>query len=117
MSRQQTEAHLRNIFHSTKGIIFLGTPHHGAGLAKWAKVVVRFIGLVKHTNPEIVNVLRYDSEVLSRIRHGFYTVIKARTEVEPPPIEIACFYEEVPVIGVGLVGHANPGPHLHTNTK
>ncbi|KAA8642375.1 hypothetical protein EYZ11_009972 [Aspergillus tanneri] len=102
-SRQRPEPHLYNILRSTLGIIFLGTPHHGAGLAKWAEVVSRSIGLVKQTNPDIVDVLRRDSEVLARIQDGFHTMVKSRSLVEPPPIEVTCFYEELPVLGFGLV--------------
>ncbi|OKO90002.1 hypothetical protein PENSUB_13543 [Penicillium subrubescens] len=100
---QRPEPHLHNILRSTLGIIFLGTPHHGAGLAKWAEVVSRSIGLVKQTNPDILEVLRRDSEVLARIQDGFHTMVKARNLVEPPPIEVTCFYEELPVLGFGLV--------------
>ncbi|KAE8382644.1 Alpha/Beta hydrolase protein [Aspergillus bertholletiae] len=99
-SKQRPEPHLHNILRSTRGIIFLGTPHHGASLAKWADFVCRSISLVKQTNPEIVNVLKRESEVLARIQDGFHTMVRS---VGPPPIEVTCFYEEVPVLGVGLV--------------
>ncbi|OGE46779.1 hypothetical protein PENARI_c112G04431 [Penicillium arizonense] len=102
-SRQRSEQYLHNIVRCTRGIMFLGTPHHGAGLARWAEVVSRSIGLVKQTNSDIVDVLRRDSEVLARIQDGFHTMVKARSVVEPPPIEVTCFYEELPVVGVGLV--------------
>ncbi|KAJ5166216.1 uncharacterized protein N7482_004997 [Penicillium canariense] len=84
-------------------LVFFDTPHHGAGLAKWAEVVSRSIGLVKQTNANIVDVLRRDSEVLARIQDGFYTMVKACSLVEPPAIEVTCFYEELLVLGFGLV--------------
>ncbi|KAJ6143763.1 hypothetical protein N7471_003216 [Penicillium samsonianum] len=102
-SNQRPERHLRDILHSTRGIIFLGTPHHGAGLARWAEALSRSIGLVKKTNSEIVGVLKRDSEVLARIQDGFHTMVKARSTQSLPPIEITCFYEEMPLPGVGLV--------------
>ncbi|RMJ25211.1 hypothetical protein PHISP_03917 [Aspergillus sp. HF37] len=102
-SRQRPEPHLHNIGRSTLGIIFLGTPHRGAGLAKWAEVVSRSIGVIKQTNSDIVDVLKRDSEVLARIQDGFHTMVKARSVVDLPPIEVTCFYEELPVVGVGLV--------------
>lgn len=58
-----------------------------------------------------MDVLRRDSEVLARIQDGFHTMVKARSVAEPPPIEVTCFYEELPVVGVGLVGqqiHTSP---------
>lgn len=67
----------------------------------------RFLGLVKQTNPKIVEVLRRDSEVLARIQDSFHTVIKARGTENLPKIEISCFYEELPLLGVGLVCYKN----------
>ncbi|KAK4206246.1 hypothetical protein QBC37DRAFT_476988 [Rhypophila decipiens] len=102
-SRQRPEQHLQNILRSTCGIVFLGTPHHGAGLARWAELLSRSIGLVKQTNSKIIEVLRRDSEVLARIQDSFHTMIMARSKEGLPPIEITCFYEELPLPGVGVV--------------
>ncbi|QMW46615.1 hypothetical protein G4B11_010070 [Aspergillus flavus] len=99
-SQIRPESHLHSILPSTRGIIFLGTPHHGASLAKWADFICRSISLVKQTNSEILNVLKRDSEVLARIQDGFLTMVRS---VGPPPIEVTCFYEMLPVLGVGLV--------------
>ncbi|RKK17486.1 hypothetical protein BFJ65_g7820 [Fusarium oxysporum f. sp. cepae] len=103
ISGQRPERHLKNITRSVHGIIFLGTPHHGAGLARWAELVSRYIGLVKQTNSNIVQVLRRESEVLARIQDSFHTMIKSRITEGLSPIEISCFYEELPLPGVGLV--------------
>jgi hypothetical protein len=102
-SRQRTEPHLRNILRSTRGIAFLGTPHHGSGLARWAERLSRFIGVIKQqTNADIVAVLKHDSEVLARIQDGFHTMVQARGR-EGQSIEISCFFEELPLSGVGQV--------------
>ena len=66
-----------------------------------------FIGLLKQTNSSIVDVLKRDSEVLARIQDGFHTMIKANSTAETPPIEVTCFYEELPVLGIGLVSQTN----------
>ena len=116
-SRQRQERHLQNILRSTRGIIFLGTPHHGAGLARWAELLSRSIGLVKQTNSKIVEVLKRDSEVLARIQDGFHTMVMARSKEGLPPIEITCFYEELPLQGVGLVSQAKPGSCPDTDTS
>ena len=102
-SRQRTEGHLQNILRSTRGIIFLGTPHHGAGLARWAELLSRSIGIIKQTNTEIVEVLKRDSEVLARIQDGFHTMVLARSKEGLPPIDISCFFEELPLPGIGQV--------------
>ncbi|KAJ4287135.1 hypothetical protein N0V88_007757 [Collariella sp. IMI 366227] len=102
-SRQRPEPHLHNVLQLTRGIAFLGTPHHGSGLARWAELLSRSIGVIKQTNTQIVEVLKRDSEVLARIQDGFHTMVKARSREGLPPIEISCFYEELPLQGVGLV--------------
>ncbi|OQE13599.1 hypothetical protein PENFLA_c045G00723 [Penicillium flavigenum] len=102
-SNQRPEPHLRNILHYTRGIVFLGTPHHGSGLARWAEALSQSIGLVKKTNSKILGVLKRDSEVLARIQDGFHTMVKSRSAQGLPPIQITCFYEELPLPGVGLV--------------
>ncbi|CAG8016353.1 unnamed protein product [Penicillium nalgiovense] len=102
-SNQRPEPHLRNILHYTRGIVFLGTPHHGSGLARWAETLSQSVGLIKKTNSKIVGVLKRDSEVLARIQDGFHTMVKSRNTQGLPPIQITCFYEELPLPGVGLV--------------
>ncbi|KAK0619529.1 hypothetical protein B0T14DRAFT_479768 [Immersiella caudata] len=101
--RQRSERHLQNILQSTRGIAFLGTPHHGSALARWAEFLSRSIGLIKQTNTEIVAILRRESEVLARIQDGFHTMVMARREDGLQPIQISCFYEELPLPGVGHV--------------
>lgn len=83
--------------------MFLGTPHHSAGLAKWAETLAISIGLLKQTNPDILAVLKRDSEVLARIQGSFHTVIRARNQEGLLPIKITCFYEELPLRGFGVV--------------
>ncbi len=102
-SRQRPEKHFQNILQSTQGIAFLGTPHHGSGLARWAELLSRYIGVVKQTNTEIVAVLRRDSEVLARIQDGFHTMAMARSREGQGHIEITCFFEQLPLPGVGQV--------------
>lgn len=102
-SQQRPESHLKNVLQCTRGIIFLGTPHHGSGLANWAGGLARAIGVLKQTNPEILAVLKSDSEVLERVQNSFHTMIRSRSQDGLPPIEITCFYEELPLPGVGVV--------------
>ncbi|KAH0536046.1 hypothetical protein FGG08_007053 [Glutinoglossum americanum] len=102
-AQQPPERHLRDILNFTYGIIFLGTPHRGAALADWAEILAKSIELIRHTNPHVISVLRKDSEVLSRIPNNFHTLIRSRNEDGLPPIKITCFYEELPLPGVGMV--------------
>ncbi|KAI8950933.1 hypothetical protein F4801DRAFT_601739 [Xylaria longipes] len=99
---RRKERHIENISRSVRGIVFLGTPHHGASLAVWAERLSMYIGVVKRTNREILEVLRADSEVLARVQDEFQTMLQARNK-GVTPINISCFYEELPLVGVGFV--------------
>ncbi|KAF2798736.1 hypothetical protein K505DRAFT_405002 [Melanomma pulvis-pyrius CBS 109.77] len=103
MAQQRPERHLKKILYCTYGIIFLGTPHHGSGLAHWAESLAKAIGVLKQTNKEILAALKSDSEVLERVQHAFHTMIRSRGQDGFPPIEITCFFEELPLPGVGTV--------------
>jgi protein SERAC1 len=67
--------------------------------------LARFIGVLKQTNPQILAVLEAESEVLARVQNSFHTMIKSRSQENLPPIEITCFYEELPLRGVGVVSY------------
>ncbi|UKZ79213.1 hypothetical protein TrVFT333_006963 [Trichoderma virens FT-333] len=102
-SKERREVHLKSILHQTRGIVFLGTPHHGSGLAKWAKLISQSVGLIKQTNTEIIRVLERDSEVLARVQDSFHTMVMARGQDGLESIQMTCFYEELPMPGIGLV--------------
>ncbi|KAM0425245.1 hypothetical protein ACHAPT_009562 [Fusarium lateritium] len=102
-AKQRPEPHLQKIFHLTRGIIFLGTPHHGSSLAKWGELASRSVGIMKQTNTEIVQLLTRDSEVLARIQDCFHTMIMARNREDTNMIDITCFYEELPMKRIGVV--------------
>lgn len=84
------------------GILFLGTPHHGADLAAWAKFGTTIARIAKHANSEIVAVLRPGSEMLARIQDGFHGLLRLRRD-EGPEIALTCFFEELPLPIVGKV--------------
>ena len=85
----------------------MGTPHHGSGLAQWAELVAKSLGLLKQTNPDIVAVLKRDSEVLARIQEDFHAMIRSRTQDRLHPVEITCFFEQLPLVGIGTVSTLN----------
>lgn len=66
-------------------------------------MLTKSIGLLKQTNPQILQVLQNDSEVLARIQDSFHAIVRARNQDGMPPIEITCFYEELPLPGIGSV--------------
>lgn len=101
-SRNNAEAHLRDIFHSTIGIIFMGTPHKGSWMANWAKIPVSAISMVKSTNRSIFAALETSSQYLEAIQVGFLDMLREQRE-GGRSLEVTCFFEELPLRGVGQV--------------
>lgn len=102
-SDRSAEPHLHSIVDCTHGILFMGTPHAGSALASWAYMLALTVGAVKQTNTDIVGVLRTDSEVLARIQADFHAMLRTKNRGSTDKIRITCFYEELPVPGVGMV--------------
>ncbi|MCJ1268181.1 hypothetical protein MMC22_008067 [Lobaria immixta] len=96
-SRNRTEKPLQNILSCTRGILFLGTSHGGFALATWAELLAKSVGL---TNPQIIDVLERDSEVLARIQKDFHSMLRARADDHDPSIAITFFYEQLPLPGI-----------------
>jgi hypothetical protein len=71
-------------------------------------MLAKSIGFLKQTNPKILQVLRDDSEVLARIQDSFHAMVRARNQEEMQPIEITCFFEELPLAGIGDVSDLVP---------
>jgi pimeloyl-ACP methyl ester carboxylesterase len=101
-SRNNPEVHLRGIFESTKGIIFMGTPHKGAWMADWAKIPVHALGLVKSTNKSLLDILQSDNQLLESLQVEFSGMIRER-EKDGKSIEVTCFFEELPFGNIGKV--------------
>ncbi|KAK0619672.1 hypothetical protein B0T14DRAFT_456077 [Immersiella caudata] len=102
-SRNSPEAHLQKIYDSTAGVCFLGTPHCGSTLANWGTVFGQIANTVKRINTDLLRVLEPESEVLARIQEEFHKMLRSRTEQGRPQLPITCFYEELPVKGVGEI--------------
>ncbi|MCJ1403611.1 hypothetical protein MMC11_006834 [Xylographa trunciseda] len=102
LSQHKAEAHLRQIAESTMGMVFFGTPHLGADLAVWAKVGADLANLLRKNNSSIVGVLEPSSEMLADIRDGLGELFRRRYESRDS-LFIACFWEALPVTGVGEV--------------
>lgn len=73
------------------------------------------IGILKQTNPQILAVLESDSEVLARVQDEFHTMVRSRNQERLQPIEITCFFEELPLPGVGVVSQATYSNHFIAN--
>ena len=102
-SKTNAEPHLQQVNVHTFGVLFLGTPHHGADLAAWGTFGAKAAQIVKSSNSEIVAVLRPGSEVLARIQDQFHTLLRQRKQ-EEIELRLTCFFEELPLPLVGKVG-------------
>ncbi|KAJ5822595.1 hypothetical protein N7447_004935 [Penicillium robsamsonii] len=98
LSRIHPDTHLRELFTSTKGIIFMGTPHKGSWLADWSKLSVEALGSVKSTNTGLMKVLETKDQLLESIQLEFMGMLR-----EYRNIKVTCFYEELATTGVGKV--------------
>lgn len=59
--------------------------------------------VIKKANVDLLNVLKTDSEVLARVQREFHTMLRGPTFEGRPALKITCFWEELPVRGVGEV--------------
>ena len=98
-SRNNPEPHLQRVGSCIVGLLFLGTPNHGADLAAWAEFGAKFINeKIKTTNSDILRVLERRSEMLFEVQEGFHNLLRLSNE-----LDITCFYEELPLHVVGKV--------------
>lgn len=78
--RSTKTEHLRSIFVSTYGILFLGTPHKGSDLAKWGSRLERICSAVMpkkiiDSNNSLVNALKENNETLQNIDRQFIQIM------------------------------------------
>jgi protein SERAC1 len=102
ISKNDEQPHIRDIYDSTIGIEFLGTPHRGAILANWAALLGRYTSMVKKSNQDIINLLKPQSEVHDRINQDFHKILSLQGQ-RKRPLRIVCFFEELPILGIGEV--------------
>lgn len=100
-SKNSAETYLQDIFNSVAGICFLGTPHCGSDFASWGSVATSLVNTVKTVNKSLVKSLTLNSEVLARVQRDFQN--EHRRLPSDRAFGITCFYEEVPLRGIGEV--------------
>jgi hypothetical protein len=104
IARGAAQQHLKDILESTAAIAFMGTPHCGSTKAEWATPLTRLSNLLRKSNSQIVKVLEPGSEMLANLQQEFHTLLDDRMRNQKQFIEIFCFYEELPILGIGKVG-------------
>lgn len=102
LSRNHPESHLRGVFNCTKGVVFMGTPHGGSWMAKWASIPASLLGVIKSTNKSLLEILKTDDQFLESIQFRFLSMVRELREAGGR-FEITCFFEELPLPKVGIV--------------
>ncbi|OQE05898.1 hypothetical protein PENVUL_c021G02885 [Penicillium vulpinum] len=79
LSSEKTE-HLRSVYVSTFGILFLGTPHNGSDIAKWGMLLQKICNAVlpkkfMEASPQLVKALRTNNETLQNINSLFVDIM------------------------------------------
>ncbi|KAK8912900.1 hypothetical protein H634G_09760 [Metarhizium anisopliae BRIP 53293] len=104
LSRNNPEEHLKAMFHCTKGILFMGTPHRGSWMADWASIPAWALGTVKSTNNYLLQVLKTNDRHLKSVQDNFWSMIREQQN-NGRDIKVTCFFEELamPVLGKEVV--------------
>ncbi|RTE84410.1 hypothetical protein BHE90_000996 [Fusarium euwallaceae] len=94
---QKTEPDTKNVAEMTRGILFLGTPHEGSDLAKWADLFAIFLGIEKGSGAQKnIKFLMTDSTKLRELSENLAALLRRRNESGDPmqKINVVCFWEE-----------------------
>ncbi|PLB39677.1 esterase/lipase family protein, partial [Aspergillus candidus] len=94
--------YLTGIFDCTKGVIFMGTPHKGSWMATLSLPAAIFLGLVKSTTHRLLELLKKNNQYLTAIQSDFWSMMRKERE-RGRRLEATCFYEELPLPGLGVV--------------
>ncbi|KFX87806.1 hypothetical protein V490_08006 [Pseudogymnoascus sp. VKM F-3557] len=90
---------LKKLFQSTRGIIFMGTPHAGSDLAELGYKLAKALNIVRKTNSAILRPLQLDSEELTTVQQQFQQLAHNHRD----NLNIFCFFEEKAVVGLGVI--------------
>lgn len=79
LASEKTE-HLRSVYVSTFGILFLGTPHNGSDVAKWALLLHKICTSVlpkkvMESSPHLIKALQTNNETLQHINSLFADIM------------------------------------------
>lgn len=94
----------QRLFESTKGVIFLGTPHGGSDIAGWALTVSNLAKLaLQDSNQRVIKALSPNNELLHHLSEVFLQLMDSGN------FGVHTFYETKPMTGVyGITGMVVP---------
>ncbi|CAN9363696.1 unnamed protein product [Alternaria alternata] len=73
----------------------------GADKARWLNTLTKVNNILNKSNGDIVALLEPSSEMLANLQQEFHTMFEKRREKEGKRVKLYCFYEELPVRGIG----------------
>jgi len=73
--KQRPDSHKIDVYKSTQGIVFFGTPHKGSNDAKWGLILRSIASAAFDTNDKIIRALEPDSELLEKLARDFQDII------------------------------------------
>jgi protein SERAC1 len=92
---------LRSVAESTRGIVFMGTPHRGSDLASWGNNLAKYLSRFRSVNRKLVKTLEVDSDILRAVEEDFQKMILKPEYLTK--INVFCFYEEIGMTGFGKI--------------
>jgi hypothetical protein len=95
---RDTLPHLARIFSSTRGVIFLGTPHRWSAMSSLPKLASSIAKVaLQAVNDDLIRDLERDSPILDRIRDNF------SRNLDRCKFAVWSFVEELATTGAGKV--------------
>ncbi|TKA69469.1 hypothetical protein B0A49_05207, partial [Cryomyces minteri] len=95
-------SHIRDVYESTRGILFMGTPHEGSSHAKLGGILSSIVGLVKKTNKDIVKALTENARPLVDLQERFFRLLGTRRD-QGQALYITCCFEELDIPMIGTI--------------
>ncbi|KAE9363156.1 hypothetical protein N431DRAFT_523969 [Stipitochalara longipes BDJ] len=107
LGSQHAENDVKNIAEHTRGMIFLGTPHEGADLARWATLGLQFLKLDNNGKAtRDLEVLKKESSKLRDLSTAFGMLLRSHGESQDPQqkIEIVVSQASASISGYEAIG-------------
>lgn len=98
----KSNSNFQKLFEAIHGVIFLGTPHNGAGAANFANVLLKVIGPLARSNKGFLEALKRGSEELRSLTEDFRGFSSSN-------IQVISVCEKKRTGSVGIVSLAIPG--------